>query len=111
MQEMHFGLAFIFDSGSEHIPASLQRSEVPPYERQPWRRPLAYYYLHVQLTAPWEAHSLLAEVPAASTTGMLQSKPAVVSPVCRCGCEPGIRLTVCCCHMGVSYHKAGCRQT
>ncbi len=55
--------------GTEHVCVALQRSEVFPNERQPWRRPLAYYYLHAQLTAPWEAHSLLAEAPAASTTG------------------------------------------
>ena len=56
--------------GTEDVPAALQRSELFPNELQPWRRPLAYYYLHAQLTAPWEAHSLLAEAPAASTTGL-----------------------------------------
>lgn len=61
--------------GTEPISAALQRSEVFPEERQPWRRPLAYYYLHAQLTAPWEAHSLLAEAPAASTTGLPHAVP------------------------------------
>ena len=68
--------------GTERISAALQRSEVFPNERQPWRRPLAYYYLHAQLTAPWEAHSLLAEAPAASTTGLSLIRTSAVSIKC-----------------------------
>lgn len=37
--------------------------------QMPWKRSALYYSLHTQLTAPWEAHSLLAEAKAASTTG------------------------------------------
>ena len=81
-QDMH-----IFGSGShasnsiEHVSAALQSSEVFPHARQLWRRTLAYYYLHAQLTAPWEGHSLLAEALAASTTGLPNARPSAFSMV------------------------------